>query len=834
MLDLPRPKKRFYRRWWFVLPFYTMLLVALVGWGVYWKYSKDYEAKATGPEFDYARLEAMESASVFLDRKGQVMGRFFTQNREQVPFEELADNLKNAVIAREDARFYEHKGVDYKGVARAVYENWKAGRDRQGASTLTQQLARNTFPDKLPATDKSKDRKLLEMFVAFEIEKRCEQLYPGKGKQKILELYLNRVYFGNGFYGAESASKGYFGKHAKDLTVSEAAILAGLLRSPDRLSPWRSNDDCMAERDIVLNNMLTQQKITREQYELAFHDVPLLRNKRPIVQESHAADMIYQQVLRKVGKDQTLGEGLRIYTTIDQVLQKKAEESLRSQLSAIEQRPGWDQQTYGQYDQIFRAANKNPLTPAGKRLEPEYLQGAVVTLDNHTGGILAIVGGRDFQHSALNRTTQVQVPPGTAFKPIVYAAAYEAGFFPGTALQDTVLDNTKVMIGGTTGILGEWGPERADNRFEGTIDAGTALAKSKNGATARLGMMTGSEAVLDLAEKAGITAQLAAYPKTYLGGSEVSPMELTLAYTMFPRGGTRPEKPFIITRIEDKTGKVLFKEAVESKPVIADSTAYEVHTSLAAAMDEGGSAERASLELGLKKYPLGGKTGTAYNFTDLWFCGYSSEVTTTVWIGFDQQRGKPKRTVFRGAFSKDLALPVWAEIMKAGFAEYKPKEFIIPADIIHVKICRHSGGLACPKCLENGVSTTYMQIATEKQAPTYPCPEHSGIAPPAIVGPTPENALPKARVVRPENLQPIAITAPAVIGTDPYGSLQAVVRLRQMGKVGNAEAPFLNGEVPAPELNPPQPNAPAPVPVVVPPPPRGDVQLDQPAPLKFN
>jgi membrane peptidoglycan carboxypeptidase len=826
MWDLPRPKKPFYRRWWFTVPFFGLLLLAAGGGIAYWLVSSDYESKAR--RFDYSRLTAMESASVILDRNGQVLGRIFTQNRTEVPFSELSQNLVDAVIAREDARFYEHKGVDYKGVARAVWVNWRGG--KQGASTITQQLARNTFPEQLPANDRTKERKLLEMFVAFEIEKQCD-------KQKILELYLNRVYFGNGFYGAQSASRGYFGKDAKDLTVSEAALLAGLLRSPDRLSPWRSWAACDVERKVVLNNLFTQSKITREEYDIAFNDEPVLRNRRPISQESYAADMVYQQVLRKVGRDRAMSEGLRIHTTIDSAMQKKIETTLRAQLTGIEQRPGWEQQTYAQYDQIYRAANRQPLNAQGKRLEPEYLQGAAVMLENSTGAILAIVGGREFQHSELNRATQVQLPPGTAFKPLVYAAAFEKGYFPGTVVQDTVLDNTKVMIGGTTGILGEWGPERADNRFEGAISTRTALVKSKNGATARLGMMTGIEEVLDLAENAGISNQLAAYPKTYLGGSEVSPMDLTLAYTLFPRGGTRPSKPFIISRIDDKEGNVLFQEQPESVPVIKDTTAYEVHTCLAQVLEQDGTAERAATELGLNKYPIGGKTGTAYNFTDLWFCGYSSEVTCSVWIGFDQQRGKPRQTVYRGAFSKDIALPVWAEAMKASFDQYKPKDFTPPKGIIRVEICRTSGGLACEKCIENGVRSTYYEIATEEQAPRDPCPTHSGYVPPVAAVPNPANGgAVRPRVKEVEGLTPIPITQPVVLGKDPYGSDEAVARMLQMANVGNATAPMQTTmDVPLPDPKGQEnPVAPAPVPTVVPPTPKSDVKLDRPEPLKFD
>ncbi len=826
MWDLPRPKKRWYRRWWFTIPFFTLLLLGIAGLVVYSMVTGEYEAKAR--QFDYARLDAMESASLMLDKNGVLIGRIFTQNRDQVPYTEMSGHLINAVIAREDSRFYEHKGVDYKGVMRAVYENWKSSTSKQGASTITQQLARNTFPEELPATDRTKERKLLEMFVAFEIEKI-------RTKEQILNLYLNRVYFGNGFFGAEAAAKGYYGKRAKELTISEAALLAGLLRSPDRLSPWRNYSGCIVERNVVLNNLLQQQRISRADYDTAFKDEPVLRNKRPIHQDNYAADMVYQQVLKKVGKDRALGEGLRIHTTIDAGLQKKAEESLNARLAAIEMRPDWEHQTFAKYDAIFEAAKKNPVDANGKRIDPEYLQGGAVMLDNRTGAIRAIVGGRDFKHSQLNRMTQVQIPPGTAFKPLVYAAAFEQGFFPGTAVQDAVIDNTKVMMGGTTGILGEWGPERQDNRFEGTISARTALVMSKNAATARLGMMTGIQPVLDLCEDAGISGQLAAFPKTYLGGSEVTPMDLTIAYTMFPNGGVRPEKPFVISRIEDKAGNVIFQEKSELVPAIKDTTAYEVHSCLSQVLEPGGTAERATLELGLAHIPLGGKTGTAYNFTDLWFCGYSSEITCSVWIGLDRQRGKQKEPIFRGAFSKDLALPIWADLMKAGFADYKPREFIRPKGLIRVEICRASGGLACEKCADNGVRTTYQEMATEEQAPRDPCPVHSGIVrAPAVAGGDPSAK--KATLRLPESLTPIPLKGNAVLGDDPYHSVEAVARMLQLAGVGNAQASLITSEnIPAGDpAAVKNPDAPAPVPVVAPPAPRPDVKLDPPEPLKFR
>ncbi len=828
MLDLQRPKKRWFLRWWFTIPVCTLLIIAITGAVIFYKVKWDYEAQAR--QFDYTRLEAMESASVILDRHGALLGKIFTQNRDQVGFERLSPTLLEAVVAAEDARFYEHTGVDVRGVVRALYENWRAGKDKQGASTLTQQLARNTFPEQLDPKDRSKERKLREMFVAREIEQRCT-------KQRILELYLNRVYFGNGFFGAESAAKGYFGKKASELNYSESALLCGLLRSPDRLSPWRNYTTCIEERNRVLNRLLELNRVTREQYDVAFAEEPVLKNKRPIHQENYPADLVYQQVMKIVGRDRATSEGLRIYTTLDSALQKTAEEALRTELNSVEQRPDYPHQTYAQYARIFDAANKQPNDAEGRRIIPEYLQGAVVVLNNKTGGILAMIGGREFQHSELNRTRQVQLPPGTAFKPLVYAAAFEKGMFPGTAVEDTVMDNTKVMIGGTTGILGEWGPERADNRFEGTISARTALVKSKNAATVRIGMNTGIKEVMELADSAGISSDLAAYPRTYLGGSEIVPMELALAYTMFANGGVRPANTFIIRRIEDKFGNVIFEEKPETVRVIKETTAFEVHSCLAQVLEADGTAERASNELGLKRYPLGGKTGTGYNFTDAWFLGYSSEVTCGVWIGLDQQRGKPRASIYRGAFGKDIALPVWAEIMKATFDTYKPQEIVQPKGIIRVEICRSSGGLATEKCLEDGVRTTYQEICTEAQAPKDPCPVHSGISAVAVAvagKPSPDGVL-RARVVESQTLKTVVLKEATVIGSDPYGSHLALERQVQLAGVGNAQAPLITtGEIPMNNISLPPSNIPAPRPLVVPPPPNSAVKLDQPEPLKFD
>lgn len=802
----PPPKPPFYRRPWFVALFLVTLGGVLVGCLLVWNELATWDREAQ--KFDYAKLAEMESASIIYDRNNQILGRIFIQNRDQVSLEHLSPHLQKAVVGAEDARFYQHGGVDYFGILRAAVRNYQAGRTRQGASTLTQQLARNTFTKELPSSDRSYGRKILEAVVAKEVERRMP-------KQKILELYLNRVFFGSGFYGAEAASRGYFGKHAKDLSLSEAATLAGLLKSPNNLSPWRNRRACIDARNRVLARMLELKLITQEEYSSTLEQDLVVKNRRPIHQESYAAQLVSQQVERLVGYDKAVSEGYRIYTTIDGELQKTAEAALKEQLAAVERREDYSHKKYSDYDQMIRGYRRRVANgeedPNAAPPEPEYLQGSVVILDNKSGAILTLLGGRDISHSEFDRAITARRPAGTAFKPLVYAAAFEKGLFPGSLLQDVVIDNRQVMIGGQTGILGEWGPERVDNTYEGAITARTALVKSKNAATVRLGMSTGIDNVMKMAKSAGIDSTLRPFPSTYLGSSEVTLLEMTLANTSFPNGGTRPEKPFIIDRIEEQSGRVIFQAKGTQQRAMRATTAYEVHSCLADVLERG-TGEKAYTEYGLKRMPLGGKTGTAYNFTDVWFVGYSSEITCGVWAGFD----KP-RPIYRGAFSNEVVLPIWSKLMSESFARYKPKEIAVPKGIIKCEICSASGLLATDKCVdltENGENgeklsrrTTYFEIATDAQAPTEGCTVH-GDAPHTL---TQNDAKTKAdpdagqwpKAAPATNLaavEPIEIKSPTVIGTDPYNSHQSVANAVAMKGLGGAGqvAPIGNdGQVPS-------------------------------------
>lgn len=731
----------------------------------------DLKAEAKG--FDLSKLEQMESASVILDRNGKIFGQIYVENRETVPYDQLPPDLINAVVAVEDAKFYQHHGYDLFGIIRAALKNLTAGHVRQGASTITQQLARNSFSLK----QKTFRRKLLEIFLAQRIE-------DNFSKQKIVELYLNRIYFGAGLYGAEAASRGYFGKPAREMSLVECATLAGLIKSPNRLSPWTDRATSREARDYALDRMRDLRFISREQFDNARSQEIVVGSRQNAQGQTYAVDYIRQQVIAAVGWDRAINEGYRIHTTIDVDLQKVAEDSLRTNLDRVEQRPDYNHQTYTQYAGSFRKAKANGTT--SNQPAPEYLQGAVIGLDNATGDILVLVGGRDFEHNQYDRALQARRPAGTAMLPFVYAAAFEKGMYPGSLVEDSPLDNRAVMIGGTTGILGEWGPESADNTYEGAMTARQALVKSKNGATVRIGMDAGIDAVLQLCAAAGIHSPLRPYPATFLGTSEVTLAELALAYTIFPNGGWRPNVSHILERIEEKDGTLVWDAKRESirKLVTKPETAYEVNSCLADAL-ESGTGKAAFAQFGLKKIPAAGKTGTAYDFTDALFAGYDSNFTCAVWAGFD----KPQK-IYRGAFGRELALPVWVDIMNAAVDRYPPLEIKQPISasggLKQVEICSRSGLLATDKCYDavktaNGDTvqrrTTYMEIGTQSQVPTEPCNIH-GEPRARLARFFPSSDLPRAALaVNVSEVTPIAVKSPTLLADkDPYNSLKPTLK----------------------------------------------------------
>ncbi|HZR78581.1 MAG TPA: PBP1A family penicillin-binding protein [Chthoniobacterales bacterium] len=782
---IPPPGYGFRERWYKRPEFYVPITVGafiLGGCAIYVSMLLA-DLKNQAATFDLGKLEQMESASVILDRNQKIFGQIYVENRETIPYEQLPRDLINAVVAVEDAKFYKHHGYALSGILRASLKNLVSGRVRQGASTITQQLARNSFALK----GKTFRRKLLEIFVARRIE-------DNFNKQKILELYLNRIYFGGGLYGAEAAARGYFGKHARDLSLGECAMLAGIIKSPNRLSPWNDKAAARDARNYALSRMHDQGYIDSGRVGATQAENLMVGNRQNAQGQNYAVDYIRQQVISAVGWDRAMNEGFRIHTTVDGDLQKIAEESLRRSLDKAEQHPGYDHQTYAEYAATFRATKGSGA--ASSQPPPEYLQGAVVGLNNETGGILVLVGGRDFEHNQYDRALQAKRPAGTAMLPFVYATAFEQGMFPGTMVDDSPLDNRAVMIGGMTGILGEWGPESADNRYEGAMTARQALAKSKNGAAVRIGMEAGLDEMLQLCKTAGVRSALRPYPATLLGSSEVTLVELALAYTIFPNGGWRVNAPHILDRIEEKDGTVVWDAQPDRtrQNVIKPESAYEVHSCLADALDTG-TGKAARSEFGLRKFPAAGKTGTAYDFTDALFAGYDSNFTCAVWTGFD----KPQK-IYRGAFGRELALPVWVDVMNSAAAHYPPKEMKRPATLKEVEICSRSGMLATEKCYDtiknaNGDAvqkrTTYMEMATQAQMPTERCNIHGEPRSQILADTaTEEPQAPRAQLAADvSDVKPIALRSPTLLTeNDPYGSIKATVKLESTDEPPVAKA----------------------------------------------
>ncbi len=790
-LDDSGQKKKMRRRsrlilWmkFFTYMFVFFMVLGMIGMGFAYFYGKPrYDLAQT---FDLSELKELEVASRILDRNGKELGRIFVQNRRPIAINEVSPNFINALISAEDSSFYKHNGVDYKGVLRAVYQNWKTKEMNQGASTITQQLGRNTFDLK----ERKISRKVVEAFLAYRIEEEVGS------KDKILELYVNRIYFGDGYYGIGAAAEGFFGKEAKDLSLSEAATLAGVIRAPYYRSPRKFPIPAKKTRDQVLHRMFLDKSIDEAQ---------MLRAQRVTVKTVEKGNLtgksafvyekVRQEVMELLGKDTVSKGGFQIQTTIVGDIQKLAEEALKDQMSMIEEHPDFTHPTLAQYKKL-KAQFKKTANQDARAPDPKYLQCALLMIDNKTGAVIAQVGSRDFNDSMYDRTSMGRRPTGTAFLPFVYAAAFEKGLFPGTLTEDSPMDTRKIMVGGMTGILGEWGPENHENVYENMITARRSLAKSKNAASVRIGMKTGVENVVALSERAGMSFEgdLKKFNATFLGRNGSSMRDFCLAYTIFPNKGKRPEKTHIISGIRDRAGNVIYSPAVSMKKddAIDRYTAYQINSVLSDTFRYG-TGLKARDKYGLGNYPVAGKTGTEYNFTDNWFVGYTTEVTCAVWTGFDQSK-----TIYPGAFSSETVLPVWTKVMNAASEAFEPKAFIPPPDSEQVEICYHSGELASDDCYEtkqqkSGISaqvrTTYVEYLRPGTNVNTICHIHGksgnrsrNLSNNPISGPL------RARVVVMANSDPVYPIAPTLISNkDPYNSLTPIVRARVAVPVDETE-----------------------------------------------
>ena len=668
---------------------------------------------------DLPQVEELEryrpsSVTELYDTQGRVIGTFALQRRVIAAYDDYPEVLRNALISIEDKDFYRHSGINVWRIVGAAYRDIESGGKVQGASTLTMQLARNLFL----SPDRSFYRKVQEALLAIQIERRFT-------KPQIFTLYANQIFLGHGAYGYEAASEYYFSKPARQLKLEEAALLAGLPKAPQYYSPINHPDRARRRRDLVLNAMLEDGKITKVQAEEA-KGKPILLDlqKDPNSLAPHYVEEIRRYLEAKYGSDQVHEGGLRVYTSLDMDLQKTARQALLDGLAAYERRhgwrgklvnvieqgqkldkyedPDWDEEPevngymhalvtqvspgaaevrFGQHTATLSQADaawtkrKLPdilrvgdivyikvlsLDTGGKSrvsLEQDSgAEGALVAIDNATGEIKAMVGGRDFNLSKFNRATQALRQVGSSFKPYVYTAVIDQGGSP----DDTILDAPVTFQTAS----GPYSPHNYDEKFEGIITLRRALAQSRNIPALKLADRVGIKTVIEYAHRFGITANIPAYLPVALGSAEITPLEQTSAFSVFPNDGVRVA-PRYITRVTDYEGRVLEEDFSDIKDVVSSRTARVMTSMLREVVLHGTAIAAAKMP-----YPLAGKTGTTNDFTDAWFVGFSPSLTCGVWIGYDEKQSLGEKETGSRA-----ALPIWMQFMNVALAGKEPGEF---------------------------------------------------------------------------------------------------------------------------------------------------------------
>ncbi len=585
--------------------------------------------------FDLREVGRIPESSLVIDRNGQIYTRLSGENRRTVPLDKVSPWFVRAVIAREDSRFLEHFGVDPVGVARAAVANLLAGGIRQGGSTLTQQLARNSFP----LGGQNMHRKILEAALAVRME-------AVLSKDEILTHYMNRIYFGAGLFGVETASQAYFAKPAADLTLSESALLAGLIRSPNRLSPFRDPNGALEQRNIVLRQMEDQGFISaRQRVEAQAEPVLLAAEKPAAPQEDWAMELLWRELERVLPQDVLDGAGLKIYTTLDGNMQRAAVAAVEEQLASVESRPGYPHQKKA--DTAFVDPQSRGGTP--------YLQASAMAVDNHSGGIRVLVGGRDYDTSKFNRAYFAERQVGSSVKPFVYASAFAAGLDPSAPISDD-----RLRPGELPKAYGNYNPSNSDDTYRGILPAKDGLILSRNTMSVRVGAIAGIDRVRENILAAEIGTDVPKYPSIFLGSFSGTLRALTTAYAALANDGVSPT-PHLLDRVEDPQGRVLYRYRGSVRRILPANVARLTAAVLREAMTRGTGEIAAAFGY---RGEAAGKTGTTNDYKDAWFIGWDPETTCGVWVGFDQ----PKRIVDRG-YGATLALPIWVKIMNAAAAE---------------------------------------------------------------------------------------------------------------------------------------------------------------------
>ena len=603
-----------------------------------------------------AEIGAHPQSTIVYDRNNRPAFTFFVEQRIDVPLDRVSPHMIDALLAVEDRRFYSHHGLDPIRIVKAAWRNWQRGRIVEGGSTITQQLAR--LEQLTPA--RTMTRKLREAGIAVRLEERYS-------KQEILHAYLNAVYFGDGHYGVEAASRGYFGKPASELEPQEAALLASIVRSPSGYSPSAAPERAKGRRNLVLRLMRDTGRLSDSEYRAAL-DRPLRAAPSTAALDGSAEcggyfqEEVRRQLVAHFGAERVLKGGLRVHTSYDPAMQCAAEKAIASRIAQI----------------------------AKSRQSARDLQGSLVALDPGSGEVRALVGGRDFGATSYIRATQSRRQPGSAFKPIIFAAALERGLAPATILHhldEPIMTDT-----------GPWLPGGEHEDAEYSLRA--ALKISSNRAAAQLLQQVGYTQTTYYAQRLGIESRLPAVASLALGTGGVTLLELTSAYGVFANQGFAVS-PHLILRVEDADGLAIWHDVPSRRQAVTPATAFMMSSMLADVIQSGtGSGARAA---GFK-LPAAGKTGTTDDYTDAWFVGYTPHLVTGVWFGMDT----PAPIMNRG-FAAVVAVPAWADFMKKATAGDTPDWFTPPADVEKVTICRLSGLRATDACRHGWFGPDYIQ-----------------------------------------------------------------------------------------------------------------------------
>jgi penicillin-binding protein 1A len=731
-----------------------VLAGAGVAVGLYRHYSKDLPRIESLNDYRPPTITAVYAAD------GAKIGEFYKERRIVTPLEEMAPQLINAFVAAEDARFFEHRGLDFVSIFRAALKNLEAGTVVQGGSTITQQVTKSF----LLTPERKWSRKFREAILAYRIDKAFS-------KEEILYLYLNQIYLGHGAYGVEAAAQNYFGVSADELTLDQCALIAGLPQAPSEYSPLRNPQKALARRKYVLGQMAEEGFITAEDAERATAQ-PLALVERPNwFQETtpYYTEHVRRYVEETYGDDALYNQGLEIHTAVDVELQRAARRAVNDGLRELDKRHNgyrgplksirpdavpetiaalkaeWDAPAAGTivrgvvsgtgesaytiqlggetaplpFSSLKWALRGNKdakaetLLKSGDLIEvrlvekseenggwklaleqPPEVQGALVSIEGETGLVRAMVGGSDYGTSQFNRAVQAKRQPGSAFKPIIYAAALDHGYTPATVVMDNAFVYRNARM--------NWKPRNYDRQFHGPNLMRTALAKSRNLSTINILDDIGVDYAIQYARKLGIESDLAENLSISLGSSGVSPLELTLAYSVFANGGYRV-KPVFITRILDRDGNELESYELDRVQAIEPETDYLI-TSLMESVIQAGTGQRVRA-IGR---PAAGKTGTTNDLHDAWFAGFTPDFVTGVWVGHDHEKPLGRRET-----GSKAASPIWLEFMKKAHENLPVRDFPVPPGIVFTKVDAETGLLPSPatektifECFKKGTVPT--------------------------------------------------------------------------------------------------------------------------------